>query len=302
MIFEKKCFYPFLRIGEELTEGGDCGKIPYGLFRFAERRSNVILRIFWVISLATTIVLSVVFPGLLLWSPLLVLGSWLLLILGGIFFLFLVSLFCIKKPLASMESAFLRFLAYHTMDCILSLFRFRIRGEGMDKIPEEACVIVCNHLSRFDPMVKFVLMKGRKLSFVSKIENLRIPIAGPIIHQIGFVPLDRENALRSLRSIHSAAKLISEKQYTVGIYPEGTRSRSGELLPFKEGAFVLAKRAGCPIVISTISGTDRGEKRRFFKKHEAVFRVLDVIPSRQVKSKKTQELSENCRECIERNL
>ena len=262
----------------------------------------MLLYVFAAASVLAVLALVLWSPVLLPWSLLLALGGWLLLVISSIVFLFIVSLFCIGKPVSAMEGRFLRSLAYHTMDCILTLFGFRIKGEGMEKIPAEPCVIVCNHLSRFDPMAKFVLMKGRKLSFVSKIENMRIPIAGPIIQQIGFIPLDRENSLRALRSIHAAAKLVSEKQYTVGIYPEGTRSRTGELLPFKPGAFVLAKRAGCPIVISSIVGTDRRGKRGFFGKREVVFRVLEVISAEEVKSAKAQELSEMCRSRIERDL
>ena len=262
----------------------------------------MLLYVFGAVSVLAVLALVLFIPALLPWSLILAFGAWLFLVVSSVFFLFIVSLFCIGKPLSSMEGPFLRSLAYHTMDCILTLFGFRIKGEGMEKIPSEPCVIVCNHLSRFDPMVKFVLMKGRKLSFVSKIENMQIPIAGPIIQQIGFVPLDRENSLRALRSIHAAAKLVSEKGYTVGIYPEGTRSRTGELLPFKPGAFVLAKRAGCPLVIASIHGTDRYKGRAPFLKTKVQAEVLEVISSDRVKEMSAEELSEACRTRIEEGL
>ena len=82
----------------------------------------------------------------------------------GAIFLFAVSLFCIRKPSASMGIP----LAYHTMKCILTLFRFRLKGEEQDQISAEPCAIVCNRLSRFDPMVIFVLLWKRKLAFREK--------------------------------------------------------------------------------------------------------------------------------------
>ncbi len=260
------------------------------------------LKVFFCFALIATVMLDFFFPQLLWFSLPLVVGIWVLITALAIVFLFLVSLFCYGKPLASMEGPFLRFLAYHTMDCILTLFRFRIRGENTELCPEEPCVIVCNHLSRFDPMVNFVLMKNRKLSFVSKIENIRIPIAGPIIHQIGFVPLDRENALRSLRSIHAAAKLISQQGYTVGIYPEGTRSKTGELLEFKTGAFLMAKKAKCPIAVAAIKGTNSYRGRFPFRTTDATLRFLQVIDGEEVQNSTPEELSRRCRTIIAQAL
>ena len=217
----------------------------------------------------------------------------------AIFYLFLVSLFCYgKKPFVK-DNGFLRALAYQTMDCILEFFRFRVKGEGVEKIPAEPCILVCNHLSRFDPMVTFVLMKGRRLGFISKKENMRIPIAGPIIQKIGFLPLDRENPIRAMRTIHQGAKLVSAQGFTMGIYPEGTRSFDGKLLEFKPGAFVMAKRAACPLVICKIEGTNAYHGRFPFRRTDTTFTVLEVVSAERVKELKAEELSDYTRGVIE---
>lgn len=234
---------------------------------------------------------------LLLWIALFVVIT-----LGAIFFLFICSLFCYGKKSYEKDNAFLRILSYHTMDCILEFFRFRVKGDGLEKIPEEPCVIVCNHLSRFDPMVTFVLMKGRRLGFISKKENMRIPIAGPIIQKIGFLPLDRENPLRAMRTIHQGAKMVSEKGFTMGIYPEGTRSLNGELLEFKTGAFVMAKKAKCPMVIAKIEGTNGYHGRFPFRRTTTVFSVLEILSADAVKEKKAEDLSDYAKKIIEQNL
>ncbi len=262
----------------------------------------MLLRVFfWVggILSGALCVLLQLFP---LWFPLL----WILLFAGitclAIGYLFIVSLFCYGKKPFEKDNAFLRPLAYHTMDCILEFFRFRVNGEGVEKIPQEPCVLVCNHLSRFDPMVTFVLMKGRRLGFLSKKENMRIPIAGPIIQKIGFLPLDRENPLRAMRTIHHGAKLISSQGFTMGIYPEGTRSFDGKLLEFKTGAFVMAKRAACPMVICKIEGTNAYHGRFPFRRTDTTFTVLEVVPAERVKMLKAEELSDYSRNVIEQNL
>jgi 1-acyl-sn-glycerol-3-phosphate acyltransferase len=258
----------------------------------------MLLYFFFALAVLGTVALDVTYVSLIPWSLLILLGIWVGLVLTAILFLFFVSLFCYgNKPLEK-DNAFCRRLAFHTMDCILVLFRFRIMGKGLEKIPSEPCVIVCNHLSRFDPMVTFRLMKGRRLAFVSNIENMRIPIAGPIIRKIGFIPLDRDNPLRAMRSIHAAARLVSEKGYTMGIYPEGTRSRTEELLEFKTGAFVLAKKAKAPLVITRITGT-RSYRGRFpFRSTPVTFEVLEVLDAEAVADQKPEELAEYCRNRI----
>ena len=262
----------------------------------------MLLDLFLILAVLAVGILDFVFPHLLLWSLPLVIAVFWGETLIAIAFLFVVSLFCKGKEPPEEDRGFCRTLAYHTMDCILVLFGFRLKGEGMEKIPDEPCVIVCNHLSRFDPMVTFVLLRGRLLSFVSKKENMRIPIAGPILQKIGYVALDRENPLRAMRAIHTAAKRVKNQGYTVGIYPEGTRSKSGELLEFKTGAFVLAKKADCPIVISSIRGTNHPKFGYPLRRATATFTVLDVVSAQLVAEKKPEELSALCYDTIQGHL
>ena len=256
------------------------------------------VRICFVLGAILALIWALLIPKLLFYTPLIFLAASLLLLLAGILFLFLCSLFCYGKKPVEKDHSFCRFLAYVTMDSILTVFRFRLQGEGLEQIPAEPCILVCNHLSRFDPMVTFVLMKGRLLGFISKKENLRIPIAGPIISKIGFLPLDRENPLRAMRTLHQGAKLVREKGYTMGIYPEGTRNRGTELMEFKTGAFVMATKAKAPVVICSITGTNEYRHNLPFHKTNAVFRVLEVLPAEEVSSRKAEELADYCRSRI----
>jgi len=212
--------------------------------------------------------------------------------------LFIISLFYPQNKDIEKDNGICRFLAYHTMEAIVILFRFRMKGVGMDLLPEKPFVLVCNHLSRFDPMVTTVLMKDRKLAFVSKKENMKIPIVGNITHRIGYLALDRENPLRAMRTIHKAARLVSEKNYVMGIYPEGTRSKDGELLAFKTGAFVMAKKANAPLAICYVRGTNEYKGRFPFRSTEVSFEVLKIVSAEEVKEMDVEELARLSRETM----
>lgn len=256
------------------------------------------LWIAFAMALVLTVVVCCAFPNALPFSLLILLG----LFVGSAAFLvvilFIISLFYPQSRPAKKDDPFCRFLAYHTMEAILAVFRFRVTGKGLERLPEKPCVLICNHLSRFDPMATTLLMKKRQIAFVSKKENMRIPIVGNVTHNIGYLALDRENPLRAMRTIHTAARLVSEKGYTMGIYPEGTRSKSGELLEFKTGAFVMAKKASAPIVVCSIQGTDEYKKNLPFHSTPVTFEVLTVISEEDVNEKKPEELATLCRSII----
>ncbi len=248
-----------------------------------------------VLDLITAAAFCIAVPSATIFLPLILLAFYVFALFFLVAILFIISLFYSQKRDLEKDNSFCRFLAYHTMEAIVTLFRFRLKGKDLEQIPEGPFVLVCNHLSRFDPMVTTVLMKGRKIAFVSKKENMRIPIVGNITHQIGYLALDRENPLRAMRTIHKAARYVSEKGYTMGIYPEGTRSKNGELGEFKTGAFVMAKKAGVPIAVCAIDGTDCYQKRFSFRSTEITFRFLTLVSSEVVKESSPEELSKLCR-------
>ena len=141
-------------------------------------------------------------------------------------------------------------------------------------------------------------LKGRKIAFISKASNFKIPVAGPYIHNAGFLAIDRQNAMKAMRTIKRAAELVVSEQMIMGIYPEGTRSKSGELLEFKEGAFLLAKRAKAPVVVITTKGTNKIAKRMLIKSTKVELDVIEVIDKETVQNLKLNELSAHVRESI----
>lgn len=183
-------------------------------------------------------------------------------------------------------------------DWVTTLLRVKIEFKGMEKFPNEPFVLVSNHISNFDPVVVLAKVKGRKIAFISKPSNFKIPVAGPYTHNAGFLAIDRENAMRAMRTIKRASELVVSEQMIMGIYPEGTRSKTGELLEFKEGAFLLAKRANAPVVVVTTKGTNQIAKNKIFKSTKVELDVIEVIDKETVNHSKLSDLSAHVRESI----
>jgi 1-acyl-sn-glycerol-3-phosphate acyltransferase len=134
----------------------------------------------------------------------------------------------------------------------LTLSGIRYRVTGREHVPPGAVVFCSNHESNVDPPVLFRALHS-KLHILYKAELRRFPLMATVFDVGGFVPVDRDNRDRALASIgRGAASLRAGNSFL--IFPEGTRSRSGELLPFKKGGFLMAIQAQAPIVPVAIRG------------------------------------------------
>jgi 1-acyl-sn-glycerol-3-phosphate acyltransferase len=92
---------------------------------------------------------------------------------------------------------------------------------------------------------------------VAKKELERVPLFGPAWKRAGHISIDRGNREKAIASLRRAAEVIREDGGVVVIFPEGTRSPTGELQPFKKGAFMLAIEAGIPIIPTVVVGSER---------------------------------------------
>lgn len=120
--------------------------------------------------------------------------------------------------------------------------------------PGTTYVLMSNHQSVFDI---FALFRGvdHPLRMVAKRVLFWIPILGWSMWMCGFIPIDRSNRESAIRSLDRAARRI-RSGVSVLVFPEGTRSRDGTLQPFKKGGFMLALKAGVPVVPVVVLGTD----------------------------------------------
>ena len=183
-----------------------------------------------------------------------------------------------------------------TLSWVLLAIGYRIRVEDKGKLPHRPYLLVCNHRSAFDPLCTAAVLTDQDMVFVAKPGVFRIPVIGTIMTRLCFLPIDRENARNAVTTIKRAAELIQDVGLSVGIYPEGTRSKVGTLLPFHAGSFKIAKLANCPIVVATI----RYEKRLFGK--IAHLAIVDVMEESFVAENNTATLSDRAREKMETHL
>ena len=200
------------------------------------------------------------------------------------------------------NNPFYRFLLESATAVAIKLLRIRVHISGIEKIPkDEKVLFVSNHRSNFDPLITWNALKKWKIAFVSKPENFKVPYFGRIIRKCCFLPIDRENPRKAIVTINKAAKLLKKQEVSVGIYPEGTRSKSCQLLPFHNGVFKIAQKAETPIVVLCVTGTEKIAKRTPFKPTDVYLDVLDVLPTQGVKETKTEMIGTTVRQLIMTN-
>lgn len=115
-------------------------------------------------------------------------------------------------------------------------------------------VVASNHISWFD-VFALASVIDVQYHFVAKKELLKIPFFGRAMEAAGHITIDRSNREKAIESLRAAGEKIRQSPGAVVIFPEGTRSRNGRLMPFKKGAFVLAAEARVAIVPTAITGS-----------------------------------------------
>ena len=148
---------------------------------------------------------------------------------------------------------FLYFLGHCGVRLALGLSGIKYRVAGAEHIPRDRAVVFCsNHQSNVDPPVLFEALHPRT-HILYKAELNALPLLARAFRVGGFIPVDRRNKEAALRSIEAgAASLRAGNSFL--IFPEGTRSRTAELLPFKKGGFIMAIKGQAPIVPVAVQG------------------------------------------------
>jgi 1-acyl-sn-glycerol-3-phosphate acyltransferase len=161
---------------------------------------------------------------------------------------------------------------------VLRIAGVRLEVRGKEKIPVgRAVLFMANHQSNADPPALAASLPP--VLFVAKKEAFRIPVLGRAMRMRGFIPVDRKNRERAARAIDLAAEALRGGRSFL-VFPEGTRSPDGRLQPFRNGVFVMALKAGTPIVPVSLSGGSRIMRKGEWAMHSGIMRITLQDPVR----------------------
>ncbi len=218
----------------------------------------------------------------------------LLILLCGLIALFSVN----KKKQVARPRPFFYHVTVSTLKQLVFLSRTKVEVRGMEKLPEGSYLAVYNHRSDFDPIILGAKLPTRRVVMISKPENEKMPIVGRYMHAAGYLTINRTSPRAALKTVDVCAAWIKEGIASAAIAPEGTRSRTGELLPFRAAPFSIARKAECPIVVVAFTGTEQIHKNFPLHRTHVVMNICQVIPPEDYSELSSVNLAESVRELM----
>ena len=222
-------------------------------------------------------------------------------------FIPLTALFAVSASIFTLFDTSGRSYAIHARlwaRIALALNNTPVELRGAEHLPAGPFILMSNHQSSFD-ILSLIATIPRRVYWIAKKELFDIPIFGPSMRRGGYIPLDRSDGRKALKSMENAADII-RRGSSVVMFPEGTRTRDGQLLPFKRGGFMLAVRAGVPVIPVTINGSGRvnpsGQIRLYSGKITLTLHPRICIPEGLKKSAAEEWLMERVQGAIASGL
>jgi len=220
----------------------------------------------------------------------------------GIFYsvlLILIIPFLLICFLAGMKDPLIRF-GQSAVRLGCRFLGIKVAISGLERLdPATAYVFMANHLSFIDGPIAATAIR-RPVRIILKKSIFRIPVLGIGMRYVGFVPVDRKGVKGGQKSIRRAAELLIEKGYSFLVFPEGTRSRDGNIQPFRRGGFFLALDGRAPIVPMTIKGSFKIMPKGQWHAEKGVVRIVfhDPVPVEGYTPENMGELMEKVRAAI----
>lgn len=264
-----------------------CFGVGYGFFYFLTKEINSSSDIFFGI----------------LFSLIALVLTWIVLfILIWLFFLLPALTINPKKEYKKINK-FYYFMLNYWYSYILSFLRVKIKVTGINQLPKNMRYLsVCNHRSNIDNMVQNAILKKEKLCFIAKKEIFEIPFANHYMTRSLYLKLDRKDIKQSLQQILKAISYIKNDIISVGVFPEGKRSKNGSLLEFNPGCFKIAEKTHCPIVIFTIENSEKVRTNFPFKKTVVNLSLIKVLQPEDYKDKNSVDISNEVHSLIKEKL
>ncbi len=183
----------------------------------------------------------------------------------------------------------------------MKIVGIKLHVSGAENVPkDEPVIFIANHCSHLDIAVLCRSLPVN-LHFIGKKELVWMPVVGWYMFIAGHIFIDRSNKRKAVASLKKAAQKIKNGKSVV-MYPEGTRSKTGQLGPFKKGAFHLALDAGVPVVPIYIDGTYSvwPTKSNTITPGDVVVRIGAPIASSNYTKKTVKEFMADARSAIEK--
>lgn len=184
--------------------------------------------------------------------------------------------------------------------CVLFIAGVTTTAIGVENIPEdEAVLFIGNHRSYFDILVSYLYFK-HPTGFIAKKEMIKIPLLKTWMDYVHCLFLDRSNPKEGLKTILAGIDNV-KNGYSVVIFPEGTRAKTDEMLPFKEGSLKIAEKSKCKIVTMTQNNTSAAfeDHAPFFKKTHTVIEFSKPIDITQLEGDDKKFLGAYCQRIIQ---
>lgn len=182
-----------------------------------------------------------------------------------------------------------------------TLLGIKVTIEGEENYsPDQNYLVVSNHAGMADIPLILGAMK-LNLRFVAKEELGKIPIFGRALKSGGYVFIKRGQNREALQSMLQAADTLKAGR-SIHIFPEGTRSKTGEILPFKRGAFIIAEKAKVPVLPVTIVGSNLITPKQSLKINHGTVRMIIGKPIDPAKHAKAEELMKESYKVISETL
>ncbi len=231
-------------------------------------------------------------------------GGFLTLTLCGFVFLLLACRAVDMDKPQDQDSPFYRKLIHLIIDLLMTVLRVRLHTQGLEQAPKAGrFLLVCNHLHDTDPIMLLKAFPKSQLAFISKRENDKKFIIGPLLHKIACQPINRENDRQALKTILKCIRLIQEDQVSIGVFPEGYVSLDEKLHPFRPGVFKIAQRTKVPVVVCTLRGTQVVYKNaKALKPSDIYLHLVGVIEPEEYAELTTVELAQQVHRMMAEDL
>jgi len=185
---------------------------------------------------------------------------------------------------------------------ILAISMVRVKAKGLENVLDEPAIYASNHASQLDIPIICTRI-NRPMFFIGKVELKKIPILSQYMKIVGMIFVDRKNRERAMASMRTAIQDIQGGK-SIAAFPEGTRTKTGELLPFKKGIFTIAKEGRIPIVPIAVIGSAKAlASGSFFMRPATVqLRILPALKSDEFFNMSIEEMANHTRSLIQHEI